>query len=135
MLPKENQLPESYLESALRHFKDAELLADGGRVDGAGHLIGFAVECAIKYVVVSTRPSAGAPHVHLPKLIEQAKKALQGRKKHSILTLLNRHDFMSGWNVDNRYGATGNIAKAQFQAWRGDASRTMSAAGLRRSAK
>jgi hypothetical protein len=35
--PKENQLPESYVESALRHFEDAELLADGGRVDGAGH--------------------------------------------------------------------------------------------------
>ena len=29
--PKENQLPESYVESALRHFEDAELLADGGR--------------------------------------------------------------------------------------------------------
>jgi hypothetical protein len=133
--PKENQLPESYVESALRHFEDAELLADGGRVDGAGHLIGFAVECAIKHAVVSTRPPAGVPHVHLPKLIEQAKKALQGRKKQSILTVLNRRDFMSGWNVDNRYGANGNIDKAQFQAWCGDASRTMGAAGLRRSAK
>jgi hypothetical protein len=37
--PKENQLPESYVESALRHFEDAKLLADGGGVDGAGLLM------------------------------------------------------------------------------------------------
>ncbi len=128
-------MTEFYPESALRHFEDAEFLADDGRVDAAGHLIGFAVECAIKHAVVSTRPSAGAPHVHLPMLIEPAKKALRGRGKHPILTLLNRRNFMSGWNVDNRYGANGSIDKAQFQAWRSDASRAMGAVGLRRSAK
>jgi hypothetical protein len=128
-------LPESYPESALRHFDDADLLAKSGRLEGAGHLIGFAVECAIKHVVVSMRPAAGVPHVHLPKLIEQAKKALHGRKKISILTLLGRPNFMTGWLVDDRYGPNGVTGETQFRSWRDDACRAISAAGLRRVSK
>jgi hypothetical protein len=128
-------LSESYPQSAIRHFEDADLLAKGGRIDGAGYLIGYAVECAIKHAVVSTRPALGAPHVHLPRLVEQAKKALHGRRKISILTLLNRPGFMSGWTVDSRYEANGGTNEAKFRAWREDAGRAMSAAGLRRPSK
>jgi hypothetical protein len=59
-------------------------------MDGAGYLIGFAVECAIKSAIISSRPAAGAPHIHLPKLIEGAKKVLQGRRMHALFTLLDQ---------------------------------------------
>ena len=129
----ENCVPESYLESALRHFEDSDLLAGGGRVEGAGHLIGFAAECAIKHAVASTPPGAGVPHVHLPQLVERVRKTLRGRTQSSILTALCRPNFMSGWVIENRYDANGTISVAQYRSWRDDANRVMSAAGLRRS--
>lgn len=125
-------MPEIFDQSALRHFEDAETLTSGGRFDGAGHLLGFAVECAIKHAVMSLRPSMGAPHVHLPHLIEKAKKTIQGRRKHSIHKLLERPNFMSGWDIGHRYSADGTVDEAQLRAWRDDASRTISAAGIRR---
>ena len=86
-------MAECYSESALRHFADADHLADGGHLDGAGYLIGYAVECAIKSAIEATRPAAGAPHVHLPLLVEHAKKVLQGRRRHSVFTILAQEGF------------------------------------------
>jgi hypothetical protein len=39
---------ENYEDAAVRHYDDAKALRDSGRGDNAGHLIGFAAECAIK---------------------------------------------------------------------------------------
>ncbi len=128
-------MPESYAQSALRHFADADLLAGGGHLDGAGYLIGYAVECAIKSVIEATRPAAGAPHVHLPHLVERAKKALQGRRRHPVFTVLAQDGFMDGWMVEARYEANGYVDAARYQQWRSNASRTFGAANLRRSSK
>ncbi len=125
-------MPDSYSESALRHSADADSLAAANQFDGAGYLVGYAVECAIKFAILATRPAAQAPHVHLPDLIEKAKKVLQGRQQLSISNLLKRTDFMQGWNVDLRYGGNGAVAAAQFQQWREDANRALAAARLRR---
>jgi hypothetical protein len=57
---------------------------------------GYAVECAIKSAIEATRPAAGAPHVHLPHLVERAKKALQGRRRHAVFTVLAQDGFMDG---------------------------------------
>jgi hypothetical protein len=125
-------MPESYSEAAVRHFSDADHLAAGQHLDGAGYLIGYAVECAIKSAVENMRPTADAPHLHLPTLVEKAKKALQGRRKHSVFTVLERPGFMAGWAVSLRYEADMTIDAETFKAWRADASRTISAAGLKR---
>ena len=125
-------MPESYREAAVRHFADADYLAAGLHLDGAGYLIGYAVECAIKSAVENTRPAADAPHSHLPVLVERAKRALQGRRKHSVFTVLEKPDFMAGWMVELRYEADTTIDEEKFKAWRADASRTLSAAGLKR---
>lgn len=125
-------MPESYQESAIRHFEDANHLCAAQRLDGAGYLIGYAVECAIKYAVESTRPEADAPHVHLPILVERAKKALQGRGKLAVFSILEKPGFMAGWAVDLRYGSDRTIDAARFKAWRSDAARMMGAAGVRR---
>jgi hypothetical protein len=131
----EISVAEFYAESAIRHFDDATLLSRENRQDAAGHLIGFAVECAIKHVVQALRPSTGMPHVHLPALIENARKVLHGRQKQSIQTVLARPGFMGGWAVEQRYGPNGFVSKTQFETWRDDAKRVIGAAGLRRHPK
>lgn len=125
-------MAESYSESALRHSADADSLAAANQFGGAGYLVGYAVECAIKSAILATRPTAQAPHVHLPDLIDKAKKVLQGRQQSSISNLLKRAAFMHGWNVDLRYEGNGAVAAAQFQQWREDANRALAAANLRR---
>jgi hypothetical protein len=83
----EELLPEFYAIAAVRHFEDAEELAARKRFGGAGHLIGFAAECAIKHSVEALRPQKQAPHLHFPELVERAKKLLYGRRKHSCFSV------------------------------------------------
>lgn len=125
-------MSESYSESALRHSADADHLASSDHLDGAGYLIGFAVECAIKAAINATRPAADTPHVHLPKLVDGAKKVLQGRRKHPIVTLIEHAAFMQDWSIDVRYASNGAVNASQFARWRADANRVLAAAGLRR---
>lgn len=122
----------SYARAAVRHFEDAEKLAIEARFDGAGHLIGFAAECAIKHSVESLRPANQAPHLHFPDLIERAKRLLHGRRKHPMFTLIHGPSFMEGWIVDQRYWDNGAITPTRYRAWRSDAARALGAAGLRR---
>ena len=65
---------ENYREAALRHMKDAEALAKGKRWGGAGHLVGFAAECALKHRITSLRTENETLKRHFPGLIEIAKK-------------------------------------------------------------
>ena len=125
-------MPESYSEAALRHSADADHLAASGHLDGAGYLIGFAVECAIKHAIMSARLAEGAPHVHIPRLIDGAKKALQGRRKHTMFTLLEKATFMQNWAIEIRYAGNGAVNTDQFGLWRTDANRALAAANLRR---
>lgn len=41
----------SYGKAAIRHLKDAELLAENGRLNNAAQLLGFSAECVIKRVL------------------------------------------------------------------------------------
>lgn len=125
-------MPESYSESALRHSADADRLAADSQLDSAGYLIGYAVECAIKQAIIAARPTAQAPHMHLPDLVERAKKALQGRRPSSMSLVLRMPTFMQGWQIELRYAGDGAVAADQFLRWRNDANRALAAANLRR---
>ncbi len=125
-------MPEAYADSALRHSADADQLAKAGRFQGAGYLIGFAVECAIKSAILAARPASGAPQIYLPKLVDGAKKTLQGRRRHAIFTVLEQVDFMKNWSIDIRYANDGVVDQDQFRRWRTDANRALAAANLRR---
>ncbi len=70
-----------------------------------------------------------------PHLVEPAKKALQGRRRHPVFTVLFEVGFMKGWSVDARYKANGYVDATKYQKWRKDASRTLGAANLRRRPK
>jgi hypothetical protein len=124
-------LPEYYANAAVRHFLDAERLATIKSFDGAGHLIGFAAECAIKHSIEELRPTNQAPHIHFPSLIEKAKRLLRGRSRHPLFTLLQRTTFMTDWKIEHRYADNGTVTERGYLAWRGDASRALGAAQLR----
>jgi hypothetical protein len=128
-------MTESYADAARRHFRDAEHLAASRSLDGAGYLIGYAVECAIKKSVESTRPTAEAPHCHLPDLVERAKKLLHGRRQQQIFVTLKTPNLMVGWSVDLRYEASQTVSQETYDRWRNDASRVLAAAGLKRSTR
>lgn len=125
---------ECYDEAAVRHFEDAESLAGRGRFDGAGHLIGLAAECAIKHAIDSVRPEAGALHVHLPALVEAAKKRLQGTRRRGMLGVFQLAQYFAGWVVDRRYERNRGVSSELYGAWKDHAQRTLAAAGLRRAA-
>ena len=125
-------MAENYSEAAIRHFQDSELLAKASRWDNAGHLIGFAAECAVKYRLQTLRPSAAVPHGHFPVLINIAKKHFNGRRDSALHAILKTTALMQSWDVNDRYAGNAFIGKPQYELWRRHASRLMSAAGLKR---
>jgi hypothetical protein len=125
-------MAENYPEAAVRHFRDSELLAKASRWGNAGHLVGFAAECAVKYRLQSLRSSANVPHGHFPDLINIAKKHLNSRRDTTLHGILKIKTLMESWDVNDRYAADSLIGKPQYDVWRQHASRLMSAAGLRR---
>ena len=70
---------EKYDSAALRHYEDANLLMSSGRLDNAGHLIGFAAECAIKHGISTFNPNLPSPYGHLPEFLTIALRHLKGR--------------------------------------------------------
>lgn len=130
-------MSEKYDEAALRHSEDAKILASKQRFDNAGHLIGFAAECAIKFAV--NLPDEDR-YNHLPKIAGLAKKALKkicGRNETPLLNLLNQtinstqNQFFDDWRVDHRYSASGMVTREMYMKWNILADRTLLAAGLR----
>jgi hypothetical protein len=83
-------MTEKFGEAALRHLTDGEMLADGERWGGAGHLIDFAAECAIKHRIKTVLPKEDAPGGHFPKLIDIAKRHLTGRSHLALSAVLKR---------------------------------------------
>lgn len=124
-------MPEDYAAAAARHFADAERLARSGRYDNAGHLIGFAAECAVKHCVKNLRPTADAPYLHFPDLVEKAKRLIHGRRKHSLFTLLEQKDYMAGWSIGSRYSSDNAVTAQAYSNWRTDAAKTLGVASIR----
>jgi hypothetical protein len=125
-------MAEVYNEAALRHFSDAEHLSTDGRLDSAGHLIGFAAECAVKHAIVSLRFGDQAPHLHFPELVDVAKRRLSGRQTQSMFTILQSPKFMKDWLVADRYSPNGIVTQNMYDRWRSDASRVLGAAQIRK---
>lgn len=127
-------MTEKYDEASVRHFEDAERLAaaPAHRYDNAGHLIGFAAECAIKHAVASL--GHGTEKLHIPLLIGNAKKHLTGLRSKAMLDVVSHQDFFSKWSVNRRYDADGTTSPELYATWRVSASRALGAAGLRRAA-
>ena len=124
---------EDYEDAAARHFSDADLLAQDCRWDDAGHLMGFAAECAVKHAVRRTL-QVDVPRCHFPDLTSRV-RSIGGRNAlGKVRGALNRpgtptafHD----WAVDMRYRASGHVSGDQFKVWKRAAGRLLAAAGVR----
>ena len=123
-------MDENYEQAAVRHFNDAEHLAAEGRHDNAGHLIGFAAECAIKHAVAAL--GHDSERLHLPALVGSAQRHLRGRRGELMRKAIGGSAFFDGWRVSRRYEPDGSTSAEQYGLWRTSASRALGAAGLRR---
>jgi hypothetical protein len=128
-------MPSDYAGAAMRHYIDAERLALLGRYDNAGHLIGFAAECALKK---AARPFySGSPtelEGHLPHDLKgRVKRELEGRNAKGQLLQLVAHNsnFFSDWNINDRYSADGHVDAVRFRNWLTQTRRIFAIAKLR----
>lgn len=130
-----DSMSESYDVAAVRHFQDAQKLSAVGRYDNAGHLIGFAAECAIKYVMNVVEPEDENCRKHLPDLAGIARRRFSGRNPRQVpmLTLLTQAQggFFHNWQVSYRYSDDGHVTNEQYSAWEKLAKRAISAAHLK----
>ncbi|WP_146207979.1 hypothetical protein [Azospirillum sp. TSH64] len=123
---------DDYGVAAIRHLEDAEILADGERWGGAGHLIGFAAECAIKHRIRTIKPTLQRVEGHLPALIGIARTHLTGRRDVGMLNLLRTSGLMGGWKVHLRYADDTAVGRNDFTKWRDHAILLMAEANLQR---
>jgi len=122
---------ENYESAALRHFDDATTLRTAGRVDNAGHLIGFAAECAIKHRIVSRNPAINAPHLHFPELLSIAKKQLGPRSRYTSMYDVLKPGVLTDWYVNRRYDETGSTSEADLRRWFIDTTKLFKAAEIK----
>lgn len=122
-----------YKQAAFRHWDDACRLGDASRYDNASHLVGFAVECALKEHL----QLAGAvlDRVHMPELLTLYKLRMKGRRARAadVAPLSSGPHSFADWHVSDRYSADGYV---QEETWKGrklKAGRFFAASGLMRS--
>lgn len=108
---------EDYKSAALRHFADAKTLREAARRDNAGHLVGFAAECAIKSKITTISADGASPHGHLPEFLIAARKHLGPRANYSDMYNLIKVEIFRTWNVNRRYLATGNTTDEELDDW------------------
>ncbi|WP_145998443.1 hypothetical protein [Caulobacter flavus] len=128
-------MPEAYSEAAKRHYADAKTLAASQRFDNAGHLIGFAAECALKHAFELHEPQRENPRLHLPDIAGAMLRRLSSRntKTAGLRTLLlqTQAAFFHDYSVSDRYSANGTVTDAMYLQWEALARRTFGAAGIR----
>jgi hypothetical protein len=119
---------EHYESAAIRHLNDAKQLKKLGSFDNAGHLIGFAAECAIKHHLASIQPSKKSPHGHFPDFLVTARKHITCR---SSMFQVIKQDIFNDWDVSQRYFATGTTSQTDVNRWISQAQRVFAAANLK----
>ncbi|KWC65261.1 hypothetical protein [Burkholderia ubonensis] len=121
---------DDYRSAALRHLKDAESLRVVDRLDNAGHLVGFAAECAIKYRIATLQATAD-PHGHFPEFLTIARKHLGQRSNYTSMYDIIRNPVFQAWTVHRRYWKTGSTTLNEVDQWFAQTKRLMAAAQIR----
>jgi hypothetical protein len=106
-----------YESAAIRHLSDAELLRSAGMGDNAGHLVGFAAECAIKHRITALHPAKDSPHGHFPDLITIARKHLGPRGANTAMFDILKNEIFKDWHVNRRYCTSGETTQQELDAW------------------
>lgn len=126
MVPTLSNVARDYRRSAINRYGEASLLYEAGRCTGAIYLAGYAVECMLKVMVLSTVP--------FHQQSEFAKSSFRGSDGHDFEILRStyfsrrgagfpsdiakRFTLVSDWSTDLRYDPreAKNDEAAQFLA-------------------
>ncbi|MFJ6420460.1 hypothetical protein [Streptomyces hydrogenans] len=132
-----NSAEHHFAHAALRHYEDAVLLHDGARLPNADHHFGFAVECALKSLLLrfavismgtkpngkpaskpwSTDPTTGKvqEHGHLPELATDVSLLMHGRSASGLTTAIAGLSAFATWSVHDRYLDGSDVAEADVR--------------------
>ena len=113
-------MEEDFISAAVRHFDDSEHLLNESRIDNAGYLAGYVVECSLKAVIMC----GSGPH---PRQYGHD-LALLGREALDLALLLSPSlrcyrpetidEITQGsrnWQPSWRYAATGDLTQQKAQ--------------------
>lgn len=108
-------LPADFLDAMDRHWQDAKLLGDNGRLANADHLYGISAECGLKALLEQRgHRIVGRLRCHLPKLWEEYGSLADGRTDATSDFNPEANPFHD-WIIDDRYAHRTNIKDEQLQ--------------------
>lgn len=132
--------PIQFHKAARRHYWDAKLLFDHGRLANASQLYGFCAECGIKELLIRnglpTDPATGdilekkmrvfKQHVHvLVGKINLVNNFLQGRNGAKYLTMISKINNFLDWHTNHRYYDETHLPTASFPGYQDAAQEIM----------
>lgn len=122
---------DNFRAAARRWYRDGSYLLQDHRHPGASHAFGLAAECAVKHAMEHVPGTQRElPRRHLPELVDDARRWFSGRRHRGLTQLLSQHDYMQGWQIDNRYWADECFDAEGCHRCRDYARRTLRAAGV-----
>ncbi|MFH9400090.1 hypothetical protein ACH4JS_09895 [Streptomyces sp. NPDC017638] len=126
-----------FAHAALRHFKDAVFLHDAARLPNADHHFGFAVECALKSLLLrftavsmdpkpngkaATMPWGENPttgkvvsYSHLPWVATDVALLTHGRSATRLAAALGGLTAFDTWSVHDRYRDGSDVVEADVR--------------------
>ncbi|MEU5253014.1 hypothetical protein [Streptomyces longwoodensis] len=133
-----NSEEHHYAHAALRHFKDAVFLLDNARLPNADYHFGFAVECALKSLLLrftaatmdpkpngkpSKSPWVKDPvtgkvahsYSHLPWVATDVALLTHGRSATRLAAALGGLTAFDAWSVDHRYLDGSSVVEADVR--------------------
>lgn len=129
-------MSENYVEAALRHWRDAELLKTHSRVENADQLYGIAAECALKVVLLGM-PGCSSNGVlrkaykqHIDELWDKMPLQNVANRFPCLPTVLSQANPYQDWRIDQRYAADGSVNAKALENHRQFSKRLLGAAQL-----
>lgn len=141
MIPRVSVNPAEhhYAQAAVRHYKDGVFLQDGARLPNADHHYGFAVECALKSLLLrftaatmDPKKPGGLPskspwikdpatgraahtYSHLPWVATDVALLTHGRSATRLSAALGGLTAFDAWAVDDRYLDGSGVVEADVE--------------------
>jgi HEPN domain-containing protein len=113
-------MAEDYASAAFRHDSDANFLLGHGRLDNAGYLAGYVVECCLKALIACGEgPGSRALGHDLTSLAGQALTLAAllspGLSRYDVTDDLDVRHVLAAWHPDCRYDATGLTTREEAE--------------------
>lgn len=129
-------MSENYMEAALRHWRDAELLKTQNRVENADQLYGITAECAVK-LALSSSPGCTSKGVlregyrkHIDVLWDKIPVQSLAKRFPCLPALASLANPYQDWRIDQRYDADGSVQAPVVESHREIAKRLLGAVHL-----